>query len=147
MASPNAFECICLSSGQSPSVFVYIMVSRAGWYMQKLVLNTDNVFDGSVPSDVPALKRKTPYLLFAGICVLVLFFLCVVVMLVVGAMGVNQYERNKDPVLHNSKGPVTDEPGATLGESGSVALLVVGAVFTAAFVLVGMAIARGDGRL
>jgi len=101
----------------------------------------------SSPVSSPALKRKTPYLLFAGICVLVLFFLCVVVMLVVGAMGVNQYERNKDPVLHNSKGPVTDEPGATLGESGSVALLVVGAVFTAAFVLVGMAIARGDGRL
>ena len=94
----------------------------------------------------PALKRKTPYLLFAGICFLVLFFLCVVAMLVAGAMGVRQYELNKDPVLHNSKGPLTDEPGATLGESGSVAMLVVGAVFTAAFVLAGMAIARGDGR-
>ena len=105
------------------------------------------VFDRSAPSDAPALKRKTPYLLFAGICFLVLFFLCVVAMLVVGAMGVRQYELNKDPVLHNSKGPLTDEPGATLGESGSVAMLVVGAVFTAAFVLVGMAIARGDERL
>jgi hypothetical protein len=101
-------------------------------------LSTD-VFDGT-PADSPAAKRSTPWGLFLGIVLLALFYLCMVAMLIVGAMGYNQHKMKTElgPFgTTRNTGPVTDEPGKTLGEAGSLAMLIIGAVFTGVMSLIG----------
>ena len=103
------------------------------------------VFDGNpadpeAPAVSPAAKRDTPWLLFLAIGLLVLFYLCMVAMLIVGAMGYHQHDVKEGSGPFGTvldRGPVTDEPGKTLGKAGSLAMLIIGAVFTGVMSLIG----------
>ena len=89
---------------------------------------------------------------FLGIGLFILSFVFFVAMLCVGAKGYEQHQSSTKHMPMSDETwtvPVTDEPGKTLGKSGSLALLIVGAVFTfihAVVVLILYDIAKNNRR-